>query len=185
MLTVFDTIGQNFSNFSVIQNLKKNLEEKKNEKSKIYTYIGMEVYDFYRQNKFRMDELNVYFDKLIELDKEIDNAESELEQLNSTSKSIKCSCGNVISDGMKFCAKCGRPIEVDEFPCKCGRMLKKGMKFCTECGQNVNELMEEQMRLKENKSKEMGVKIEKCICGAQIVSGQPICMTCGRRVSIF
>lgn len=183
-MTVFNTIGQNFSNFSTGQGLKKNLEDKQNEKNKIYNYIGMEVYDLYRNNGFRQDELNVYLDKLVDLDKEIREIESEMEQLNSASKSMRCSCGNTILDGMKFCSKCGKPIEKDEIPCKCGRMLKRDMKFCPECGQSVADLMDEQEKPAEKTSEEKAIEIKKCICGAQITEGQSVCMECGRKVSI-
>lgn len=56
-------------------------------------------------------------------------------------------CGNELSDGARFCSKCGSKYEevatVKDNMCKCskcGNELKIGMKFCTKCGTPINDL---------------------------------------------
>lgn len=56
-------------------------------------------------------------------------------------------CGNELSDGARFCSKCGSKYEevatVKDNKCKCskcGNELKIGMKFCTKCGTPMDDL---------------------------------------------
>jgi hypothetical protein len=170
-------IGQNLSNFSVNQGLKKSLEEKISEKSKIYGFIGMETYDLYKAGKIAHPELDIYFEKMKELEQEIANIQTELDKAkNPANGTTRCSCGNVLTPGTKFCPQCGKVVESDTITCKCGQLIKRDMMFCPYCGQKVSELL--------NTSNGGNIAPGKqCICGAIIPAGQSMCMECGRMVT--
>ena len=59
-------------------------------------------------------------------------------------------CGAQLSEGVKFCAGCGKPVGATTAPpeaaaqqvksvfcMECGAQLKDGLKFCTGCGTPV------------------------------------------------
>lgn len=175
-MPVFDKVSQNFANFSNNQSLKKSLEEKNREKSKIYGYLGMEAYDLYKAQKLSIPELDVYFEKLTALEKELAEIEEKMAQAANSGKSV-CSCGYVMSSQMEFCPKCGKPAESGMITCKCGKQVKRDMSFCPHCG---NKLKGETAQKEETVQNEG--KMRECICGAKIPEGQFMCMECGRKV---
>ena len=47
-------------------------------------------------------------------------------------------CGTQLSEGAKFCPKCGSPSNYRANPCpKCGNQLSDAAKFCPKCGSSV------------------------------------------------
>ena len=52
-----------------------------------------------------------------------------------------CSCGHLNSSEVKFCAECGKKLEVpaDKFCINCGAKNFTGTKFCAECGMRMEE----------------------------------------------
>ena len=74
--------------------VKKNLEERMNEKAKIYGFIGMEVYDLSKEKKIEIVQIKSYLDKMDALNSEIEGLEKQKEELEkkSAGKNI-CSCG--------------------------------------------------------------------------------------------
>lgn len=49
-----------------------------------------------------------------------------------------CECGNVISEGEKFCPQCGKKVNIPvERKCECGNIIAEGTKFCPQCGKSV------------------------------------------------
>lgn len=190
---VFGAIGQNISknqgikkgmdklsNMTTNSGLKKSLEEKNQEKTKIYNYIGMEAYDLYKAGKLSAVGLEVYFEKMQELEQEITELEGEMAKIkNAKSKNLVCICGNPLEPDTKFCPKCGKLVEQDMITCTCGKQVKGDMAFCPNCGKNLKELNEAAQGPVENSAENLKV----CICGAKIPVGQTLCMECGRKVA--
>ena len=179
-MPVFDKVSQNFANFSNNQNLKKSLEEKNREKSRIYGYVGMEAYDLYKEQKLSAPELEIHFEKLGALEKEILEIEEKLTQLVSSDK-IVCSCGYALNGQMKFCPKCGRPVESDMITCTCGKKIKGDMSFCPYCGNKLKG-NSGKPAAKEPEAVQKEETFRECICGAKIPEGQFMCMECGRKI---
>lgn len=179
-MPVFDKVSQSIANFSNSQSLKKSLEEKNKEKSKIYGYLGMETYDLYKGQKLSAPELEIHFEKLGALEKEIAEIEEKLAQAANAGKPV-CSCGCVLNDQMKFCPKCGKPVELDFVICACGQRIKSDMSFCPYCGNKRNVALEppEQKEAEAVRKEEV---FRECVCGAKIPEGQYMCMECGRKV---
>jgi len=49
----------------------------------------------------------------------------------------KCpACNVTIAEGVKFCTKCGNPVNyaTDQELCSCGNLMANNLKFCTSCG---------------------------------------------------
>ncbi len=62
------------------------------------------------------------------------------QELNNK-KNICKNCGEILSEGAKFCSSCGTKVSQDEnmksknkFCSECGAIIKNDSKFCSECG---------------------------------------------------
>lgn len=65
------------------------------------------------------------------------------QELNNK-KNICKNCGEILSEGAKFCSSCGTKVSQDEnmksknkFCSECGAIIKNDSKFCSECGSKV------------------------------------------------
>lgn len=164
---------ENGNNLKVI---KKDLEEKMNEKVKIYGFIGMEVYDLSKENKVEIAEIKTYIEKMDALDTEIQALEKQKAELErkGTGKNI-CVCGYKLKPEDRFCPNCGEVVERDTITCSCGNELSKDSKFCNVCGKRVEDIINTQEPAKAAVMKE-------CICGAKAPQGQFMCLECGRKI---
>lgn len=160
-----------------LKTVKKNLEERMNEKAKIYGFIGMEVYDLSKENKIEIVQIKTYLDKMDELNNEIEELEKQKEELEkkSNGKNI-CSCGYKLKPQDRFCPNCGEVVARDTLICICGAELAKDAKFCSVCGKRAEDILQEQEVAKEPP------KTRECICGAKVPEGQFMCMECGRKL---
>ena len=152
------------------------LEERKNEKAKIFGFIGMEVYDrFSRDHTLEIAQIQNYLDKMDIINREIQELEHQKKELEvkNAGKNI-CACGYKLKPQDRFCTNCGEVISKASLICVCGAKLNKGAKFCGACGRSVEE----------PKTTEPGKEksVKKCICGAFVPDGQFICFECGRKI---
>lgn len=159
------------------KNYKKLLEEKNQERSKIYGFIGMDVYDLYKQGKIDIPELSVHFEKMEALEAEIEelNAEKQRQEILTKGSSV-CSCGQPLTAENLFCPSCGKPVDNGMITCSCGKTVKSDMQFCSFCGRDL------QMEKQRAQSIAPQVRYRECICGAQVPEGQFMCMECGRKI---
>lgn len=157
--------------------VKKNLEERMNEKAKIYGFIGMEVYDLSKEKKIEIVQIKSYLDKMDTLNSEIEELEKQKEELEkkSAGKNI-CSCGYKLKAQDRFCPNCGEVVARDTLICSCGAELAKDVKFCSVCGKRAEDILQEQEIMK------AAPKMRDCICGAKVPEGQFMCMECGRKL---
>lgn len=109
------------------------------EKSKMYEFIGMEVFDLYQAGSIKIDSIEPFCNKLLELNKELAKIESLF-----IDSSLKCECGADLNENMKFCMTCGKkvdqieePIKVATIACACGSEVAIDALFCMECGRKV------------------------------------------------
>lgn len=156
--------------------VKKALEERMNEKVKIYGFIGMEVYDLSKENRIEIVEIKSYLDKMDVLNSEIEELEKQRDELER--KSVKkniCVCGYKLKPQDRFCPNCGEAVVRDTVTCTCGTELEKTAKFCNVCGKSIEEIINSQKTAQAPAMKE-------CICGAKVPAGQFMCMECGRKI---
>jgi len=156
--------------------VQKNLEDKMNEKVKIYGFIGMEVYDLTKENKIEIAQIKTYIDTMDALNAEVAELEKQKEELErKTAKKNICICGYKLKPQDRFCPNCGEVIAKDTILCTCGTELPKDAKFCNVCGKRIEDIMNSQESGKETAMKE-------CICGAKVPVGQFMCLECGRKI---
>lgn len=161
---------------SNLKAVRKTLEEKMNEKGKIYGFIGMEVYDLSKENRVEIAEIKSYLDKMDALNGEIKELEKQKEELEK--KSLKkniCVCGYKLKPQDRFCPNCGEVVERDTVTCTCGAELKKTARFCNVCGKSMEDITKSWQAVQMPAIKE-------CICGAKVPVGQFMCMECGRKI---
>lgn len=166
------------------KNLTKQIEGKMEEKSRLYGYIGMEVWDLYENGKVEpVPELAGYFEKMNTINEEIQelNAKKQAYELQTTNK-VTCVCGFTVTAENKFCPRCGAPIDNGMITCTCGRQVSKDMQFCGFCGNNVQNMLEtgNPVMMQPNVPPRA---MKQCICGAQVPEGQFMCMECGRKIA--
>lgn len=167
---------QQSENGGNLKAVRKSLEEKMNEKVKIYGFIGMEVYDLSKENRVEIAEIKTYLDKMDVLNSEIEELEKQKEELER--KSVKkniCVCGYKLKPQDRFCPNCGEVVEKDTVTCTCGAELEKSARFCNACGKSMEDILNSQKTMQAPAMKE-------CICGAKVPIGQFMCMECGRKI---
>lgn len=159
-----------------LKSMRKELEDKKAEKIKVYGFIGMETYDLIKANKAELPQLNSYIEKMDEINRTIEEMEEiiQKEEVRNKGKNI-CVCGYKLKAQDRFCPNCGEVIPKDTVLCPCGAELQKDTKFCHSCGKSVEEIIE----MQENAGKP---QMKECICGAKVPEGQFMCLECGRKV---
>lgn len=164
--------AENGMNLKAIQ---KDIENKMNEKVKIYGFIGMEVYDLSKENRIEIAEIQTYLDKMDVLNSEIEELEKQKEEMEkkSAGKNI-CTCGYKLKPQDRFCPNCGESVG-DTVICTCGTELSKNAKFCSVCGKRMEDIVNNQETAKAPPMKE-------CICGAKVPAGQFMCLECGRKI---
>lgn len=159
-----------------VKALKKELEEKMNEKAKVYGFIGMEVYDLSKEGKIEIPQIKNYFDKMDEINLLIEDLENRIkeQEIKNAGKNV-CSCGYKLKANDRFCPNCGEIVPRNTVLCFCGTELEKDAKFCRTCGKRMEDILALQDMAKQPAMKE-------CICGAKVPVGQFMCLECGRKM---
>jgi len=99
----------------------------------------------------------------------------------SSNKTIRChSCNEELSEGIKFCTECGKPVEIvsknDENPSdkvicpKCNAEIAHGIKFCEECGTKIEHIQTHNQKTVCPK------------CYAKVSPGTRFCEDCGTKI---
>lgn len=155
--------------------LKKELDEKKNEKIRIYGFIGMEAYDLVKESKVELPQLSDYIEKMDELNQSIEEMEELIkrEETKNKGKNI-CSCGYKLKAQERFCPNCGEEIPKDTIICSCGTEIQKDARFCFACGKSMEDIISQKESQKQ--------LVKECICGAKVPAGQFMCLECGRKI---
>lgn len=159
-----------------LKTMKKELEERMNEKVKIYGFIGMEVYDLSKENKIEVPQIKNYLDKMDEINHTIEDLEKQIKEkeAKNASKNV-CSCGYKLKPQDRFCPNCGEVVSKDTVTCICGAELGKDARFCNSCGKSMEDILKSQEEPKQPVMKE-------CICGAKVPAEQFMCLECGRKI---
>ena len=170
-----DALGQS-SDKKNRKTISRLLEDKTNEKIKLYGFIGMEVYDFSKENKIESVQIKHYLDKIQSLEEEIQELEQQKAELEAKNvgKNL-CSCGYKLNPQDRFCPNCGEPVSKSATYCICGAEIVKNSKFCGFCGRSLETATSETQPVKIRPPRE-------CICGAKVPEGQSLCFECGRKI---
>lgn len=125
--------------------LKKTIDEKLKEKNQVYSFIGMEVYDQCQEKKLEIPGIEIYLEKMQELDAEIAELETKRQSIELQKKGTTiCQCGNVLSANQSFCTNCGCVVDNGKMMCICGAEVGKSEKFCPHCGTDLQQLQHAQ-----------------------------------------
>lgn len=126
----------------VKDNYSKALEVKMHERENIYNFIAIDVVELHKEGKLNIPELDIHFDKLSELEKEIEELETEKQKMELQTKGqTTCSCGTVITINDSFCPTCGKTVDSGYITCSyCGNKVKSEQKFCPVCGNSIHDM---------------------------------------------
>lgn len=154
--------------------IKKQMNMLVKEKAKMYEFIGMEIYDLYKNENLEIPQIEAFYKKLDGLEGEIKKLDNMREEKKKKKKTIVCECGTSTTDDQKFCPGCGKKLLKEMIICNCGNEISEEIKFCPNCGTNRE-------MLKESSDKVESAKVE-CVCGAMVGVDELMCMECGRRI---
>lgn len=101
--------------------VKSEINTLKLEKSNIMLQLGQNVYDTMKSQKFEINNIQEYINRIDEIIRKLDSKNSELEQIHLKAKeeiqnknnesatpgSAQCKCGAMINMNAKYCPKCG------------------------------------------------------------------------------
>lgn len=159
-----------------LKTINQQLEEKINEKNKLYGFMGMEVYDLSKENKIEIAQMKHYIDKIDGLQEEIQALEKQKATLETKGLGKgACTCGHPLNPQDRFCPQCGQAVAKTTLVCICGAEIPKGSKFCGTCGRSATIAQAQQGPVKMK-------PVKKCICGAEAPKGQALCFQCGRKI---
>ncbi|NPV26076.1 MAG: zinc ribbon domain-containing protein [Firmicutes bacterium] len=100
--------------------VKTEIDQLKQQKKDAIEELGHIVYAMLKNDKFDLEKVNLKYARIAQIDQEIKNKEDELEEIHvktqqTLGKPITSGfcpqCGNGVTQGAKFCAKCGHKIE--------------------------------------------------------------------------
>ncbi|MDD2503793.1 MAG: zinc ribbon domain-containing protein [Clostridia bacterium] len=121
-----------------IMTAQSDLSELRKKELELYAEIGKKALASGGQfpeleNKLRLVEANI-----ADAEQKLSDAQSEKEAEDSAKlaeeEALTCpSCGNINSEGVKFCQECGTKLGVLKCS-KCSAILTPGTRFCGECG---------------------------------------------------
>lgn len=196
--------------------LKKNKVYKEyltNEIDSILLAMGKDVFQMISEKKEDRDSLIEKYNLILEKKQEIDILENNIEEekletsSNKEEKVVKnhlvCpNCGEIYSDSVHFCKKCGcdipvstivnKPKEVsetknsqDQYVCpNCQKVYTKPVRFCKFCGA---KMFEEEKSLQRVETDFSEAKIDDYVCpncGAHFDKKTNFCRECGCKMDI-
>lgn len=164
------------SNGENLKTMKKELEDLKNAKAKVYGFIGMEIYDLSRENKIEIPQIQNYLENMDKINQSIEEMEKAIKEreAKNAGKNV-CACGYKLKPQDRFCPNCGEVVPRDTVICSCGAELDKNARFCHSCGKSMESILKKQEESAKQPMKE-------CICGAKVPAGQFMCLECGRKI---
>ena len=125
----------------VKDNFTKEIEAKMQARDQVYNYIAMDVVDLYKEGMLNIPQLDIHFDKLAELENEIEELETEKQKMELQTKGqTTCSCGASITVNDRFCPVCGKTVDSGYITCVCGNKVKSEQKFCPVCGNSIHDM---------------------------------------------
>lgn len=125
----------------VKDNFTKEIEAKMQARDQVYNYIAMDVVDLYKKGMLNIPQLDIHFDKLAELENEIEELETEKQKMELQTKGqTTCSCGASITVNDRFCPVCGKTVDSGYITCVCGNKVKSEQKFCPVCGNSIHDM---------------------------------------------
>lgn len=179
-------------------NFNKELDRIIKERAQIYSCIGLEAVTLHEAGMLNAPELDVYFDKLADLNQEMEALEAEKRKIELQTKGRStCSCGAAITIMSRFCPECGKTIDSGIITCICGNQIEGEQKFCPKCGsavQDINAAMMSMGMLQQGMLLQQGMipqvipihaselRMKECVCGAKVPEGLMMCMECGRKI---
>lgn len=132
-----------------INRIKNQLKGLEKQKEKSFPDLGRATLQAFLEGRLQDDALSLECQRLKDIDAQIAQGHSEMEQLKAQAARMKASpaaavgtcvsCGSPLMPGMRFCGGCGQefvppaPAASDACP-QCGAALQPGAKFCGECG---------------------------------------------------
>ncbi|MGL4913142.1 MAG: zinc ribbon domain-containing protein [Romboutsia sp.] len=111
-------------------NLNRERNEAQLKKTNVFLEMGQLLYEKIRNNEIIDVDFEEYCNKIIELDKYIYDNNLKIKELKEAKSEKICECGHTIDNNDKFCAECGKRVDIQ---------LSKGeTKTCIVCESEID-----------------------------------------------
>lgn len=133
----FNKTGTDFFQMIDVTQLKRQIEEEKENRQKAFVRLGEMYYSRIKENPPELYGEPVA--EILDCEKRIHEYEGRLEELT---RKKKCSyCGAELVDEAAFCTQCGKKVTKERTKrCpSCGEKIEKGDMFCAGCGKKIEK----------------------------------------------
>lgn len=179
-INIGTNVKQKTNTFTEKVSLNSKMDAAKREIKQIYTDIGEKFYLQNAQNEIP-NGYEIYFNKIEECNKKIDEAKKAIMELEGLRKCPNC--GAEIKKENAFCTSCGAKLEEEKKPetsnadmiiCKtCAKEIPASSLFCPNCGTKV-EKQQEQTANEETPKENVCPQ-----CGNKVSPEAVFCTQCG------
>lgn len=124
--------------------INKIINENQELKSRLFLDMGILTYDKIRKNEIVDTDFDEISNEIVKIDKIIYENMKIIEALNKSMEESICECGKTISKGAKFCAECGKKVEIEleekeYITCEiCNMNIDIDSIYCICCGNKIN-----------------------------------------------
>ena len=146
--TIFKIKGKALEKQSEVKQMaeiNKVIDEAQIKKTNLLLEMGILAYEKIRDDGTNDVSLEKLCSEIVETDKIIYGNYLDLVEIEEIDYKAVCKCGHIIDSQSKFCAECGRKIELEEvveeyIVCeKCDCELEVDSKYCVCCGSKIFE----------------------------------------------
>ena len=124
-------------------NVSRDINEAQIKKTNILLEMGELVYEKIRRSNIIDGDFDMLCSQIVELDKFIYSNNMKAKELDVAEKDIICECGNTLDKSAKFCAECGKKVEVELINDNikncfiCESEIDADCKYCVCCGSKI------------------------------------------------
>lgn len=124
--------------------LSEEMDDYQLKKTNLLLEMGELLYTKLRNNTIIDNDFDDYKNQIIDIDKHIYDLSMKIKETESLKNDTTCECGSILNPNAKFCAECGKKIEIEEIQVKyiicykCNSEVDVESNYCSCCGFKID-----------------------------------------------
>ncbi|MCR8747075.1 zinc ribbon domain-containing protein [Romboutsia lituseburensis] len=113
-------------------------------KTNLLLEMGELLYTKLRNGTAMDNDFDDYKSQIIDIDKHIYEISMKIKEIETLKNDTICECGSILNPNAKFCAECGKKIEIEEVQVKylichrCNSEVDLDSNYCSCCGFKID-----------------------------------------------